>query len=67
MDWSQPMTIVSGTLYAGDRWVGTLSSHAAALAGLRMMRGDPDLVCAECSPLTTDDLDLLEAIDADEI
>jgi hypothetical protein len=32
-----------------------------------MMRGDPDLVCAECSPLTTDDLDLLEAIDADEI
>ncbi|WP_321913533.1 hypothetical protein [Paraburkholderia sp. J11-2] len=66
MDWNQNMTIVSGTIYCGDRWLGTLSSHSAAMAGLRLMRGDRDLVCSDCSPLTETDLDLLEAIDADE-
>jgi hypothetical protein len=33
MNWHQSMTIVDGRLYAGDRWLGSFSSHSAALAG----------------------------------
>lgn len=66
MDWTRELDITDGVMYAGPRWLGSFSSHAAALAGLRLMRGDDGLVVGDCTALTADDLDLLEAIDADE-
>lgn len=66
MDWQREITIDCGVMYDGAHWLGSFSSHAAAVAGLRMMRGDRELVCSDCLPLTESDLDLLECIDADE-
>jgi|GEM_PF-1737390 len=62
MNWQQDMTIIDGRLYAGDRWLGSFSSHSAAMAGIQIMRnGSSDVELAE------DDRDLLAAIDADEV
>lgn len=62
MNWhTTDFTIIGPTMYAGDRWCGTFSSHTAALAGLRIMRnGGTD------GSLCESDTDLLAAIDADE-
>jgi hypothetical protein len=64
MDWNRDMTVIDGRLYADDRWLGTFSTHAAALDGLSAMRGQID--AAKSLHITADDVDLLLAIDADE-
>lgn len=62
MDWNQPLSVIDGRMYIGDRWAGTFSSHSAAMAGIQIMRnGGSDVELAE------DDRDLLVAIDADEV
>lgn len=62
MDWTRDFEINNGVLYDGSRWLGSFSSTAAAVAGLRLMRGDDRLVVADCRALT-DDVLLLELID----
>ena len=61
MDWNQCFTIIGPTLHAGDRWLGSLSSHSAAMAGLRLMRTGE-----RGAALTDGDVEILEAINADE-
>ena len=61
MDWNKDFTIVDSTLYAGDKWMGSLSSHSAAMAGLRLMRTGE-----RGAALTDGDVEILEAIDFDE-
>jgi hypothetical protein len=62
MDWHQDFTIIDSTLYARDRWLGSLSSHSAAMAGLRLMRTGE-----RGAALTDSDVEILEAIDMDEV
>ncbi|KWA35768.1 hypothetical protein WT41_01585 [Burkholderia territorii] len=67
MNWYQELTITNGTMYAGSRWLGSFSSHEAALEAMSIKReqrtvySERDTYC-----MTASDLDLLEAIDADE-
>lgn len=66
MDWTQDLSVIDSTLYADDRWLGDFSSHRAAKTAIWMMR-HPGNQVDECLDLLTDgDLDLVEAIDADE-
>jgi hypothetical protein len=64
MNWHQSMTIVDGRLYAGDRWLGSFSSHSAALAAIQIMRNPMQPYFGPA--LAEDDVDLLAAIDSDE-
>ena len=70
MDWHQPLVINGGMLYSGlmgDRYLGEFSSHEAALAVLAAQRENL-CFCQDCSPvLTESDIDLMLAIDADEV
>jgi len=62
MNWHQNLMVIDGRLYAGDKWLGNFTSHAAAMAGIALMRhGSSDV------EMTEDDRDLLAAIDADEV
>lgn len=76
MDWTQELSVIDSTLYAGDRWLGEFSSHAAAMGAIRVMRkrngmrllsdiGHEDL--CDLVVMTDEDADLIEAIDADEV
>ncbi|QTO46367.1 hypothetical protein [Burkholderia latens] len=71
MDWTQPLVVNGGTLYAGvngDRWLGEFSSYEAALEAMtikreqRVVYSERDTYC-----MTESDIDLLEAIDYDEV
>lgn len=70
MDWTQPLVVNGGTLYAGangDRWLGEFSSYEAALEALSIKREQRVVLTERDTYCMTDsDLDLLEAIDADE-
>lgn len=59
------MTVIDGRLYAGDHWLGTFSSHGAALEGLQLKRDQ--IRERKCKSLTEDDRDLLEVIDMDVV
>jgi hypothetical protein len=70
MDWMQPLVVNGGTLYAGvngERWLGEFSSYEAAREAMsikreqRVVYSERDTYC-----MTASDLDLLEAIAADE-
>lgn len=70
MDWTQPLVVNGGTLYAGvngDRWLGEFSSYEATREAMsikreqRVVYSERDTYC-----MTASDLDLLEAIDYDE-
>lgn len=65
MNWHQDMTVIDGRLYSGDRWLGSFSSHGAALEGLQLKRDQ--IREHKCKSLTEDDHDLLEVIDMDEV
>lgn len=70
MDWTQPLVINGGMLYSGhmgDRYLGEFSSYEAAREAMSIKR-EQRTVCSECDTyyMTASDLDLLEAIDADE-
>lgn len=67
MNWYQELTITNGTMYAGSRWLGSFSSHEAALEALSIKRHQASVISAdETHCMTDEDIDLLEAIDADE-
>ncbi|KVO11749.1 hypothetical protein [Burkholderia ubonensis] len=67
MDWDQDFTIIGAELYAGDRLIGTFSSHKAAYLAIHVMRAGGNVFLSdEVGILTDADLALLEAINADE-
>ncbi|MDR6389180.1 hypothetical protein [Paraburkholderia phenoliruptrix] len=64
MNWNRDMTVIDGRLYAGDRWLGSFSSHERALGGIQIMRNPMQPYFGPA--LAESDIDLLAAIDADE-
>lgn len=70
MDWTQPLVVSDSTLFAGvngERWLGSFSSHEAAIEALTLRRECREVLTAdETYCCTESDLDLLAAIDADE-
>lgn len=67
MNWDQEFTVVDGTLEADGRFIGTFSSHKAALLALSSMRAGGNVMLSdEVAVLTDADLALLAAINADE-
>jgi hypothetical protein len=65
MNWQQPLSVIDGRMYIGDRWAGTFSSHSAAMAGIQIMRNPMQTYFGPA--LAESDIDLLAAIDADEV
>ena len=67
MDWYQELTINNGTMYAGSRWIGSFSSHEAALEIMSIRREQRTVYSArETERCTESDLELAEAINFDE-
>ncbi|WP_333998258.1 hypothetical protein [Burkholderia orbicola] len=70
MDWTQPLIVNGGTLYAGvngDRWLGEFSSHEAAIEIMGIQREQRVVFSAqETACCTETDLELAAAIDFDE-
>ncbi|KVC83985.1 hypothetical protein [Burkholderia ubonensis] len=70
MDWHQPLVINGGMLYSGqmgERWLGEFSSLEAAREGVSLKRDGVELIDADDTHcMTESDVDMLEAIDADE-
>jgi len=70
MDWTQPLVVNDGTLYAGangDRWLGSFSCHRAALEALTIKRHHHHvLTSADTHFMSDSDIDLMECIDYDE-
>ncbi|KWN80830.1 hypothetical protein WM24_23630 [Burkholderia ubonensis] len=67
MNWNQDFTYIGGTLYAGERWLGEFSSLEAAREGVSLKRDGVELIDADDTHcMTESDVDMLEAIDADE-
>lgn len=70
MDWTKPLVVNGGTLYAGangDRWLGEFSSYEAALEIMSIRREQRTVYSArETHCCTEADLELAEAINFDE-
>lgn len=67
MDWYQEISVTNGVMYAGSRWIGSFSSHEAAIEALMMKRHQCTALCAaDTHCMTEEDIDLLEAINFDE-
>jgi hypothetical protein len=70
MDWTQPLVVNGGTLYAGvngDRWLGEFSSYEAAIEIMGIQREQRIVYSAmETACCTETDLELAAAIDFDE-
>jgi hypothetical protein len=70
MDWTQPLVVNGGTLYAGangDRWLGEFSSYEAALEIMSIRREQRTVYSArETACCTEMDIEQAEAIDYDE-
>ena len=67
MDWYQEISVTNGVMYAGSRWIGSFSSHEAALEIMSIRREQRTVYSArETACCTEMDLEQAEAIDYDE-
>jgi hypothetical protein len=67
MDWYQDISVTNGVMYAGSRWIGSFSSHEAALEIMSIRREQRTVYSArETACCTEMDLEQAEAIDYDE-
>ncbi|WP_175739991.1 hypothetical protein [Burkholderia ambifaria] len=67
MDWYQEISVTNGVMYAGSRWIGSFSSHEAALEIMSIRREQRTVYSArETHCCTEADLELAEAINFDE-
>ena len=63
MNWNLGnLSLVDDMLYADERFLGNFSCHQAGLEAIAWKRGVIDVT----HHMTSDDIDLMEAIDADE-
>ncbi|UEP23138.1 hypothetical protein LL999_23120 [Burkholderia ambifaria] len=67
MDWYQEISVTNGVMYAGSRWIGSFSSHEAALEIMSIRREQRTVYSARETYCCTEmDLELASAIDYDE-
>lgn len=63
MNWNLGnLSLVDDMMYVDERYLGTFSSYEAGMEAIRWQRGIIDVT----HHMTSDDIDLMEAIDADE-
>ncbi|MBB3004414.1 hypothetical protein FHX57_006796 [Paraburkholderia tropica] len=69
MDWNRgDLSLNDGMLYSNDRYLGTFSCWAAGREAIGIMQeGRKVLTAGDTYCMTEDDVDLMAAIDADEI
>jgi hypothetical protein len=70
MDWTQPLVVNDGTLYAGEnggRWLTDFSSYEAAIEIIGIYRRNETVYSARDTSCCTDiDLELAAAVNYDE-